>query len=67
MIGLQNGIMSLQDVASNYGRDVEETMSQIARDKDIAEQYGITLAFEPLGSAHAPITPLGVEEDEDDS
>lgn len=67
VIGLQNGIMSLQDVASNYGRDVEETMSQIARDKDIAEQYGITLAFEPLGSAHAPITPLGVEEDEDDS
>lgn len=50
VVGLNNGIMSMQDVAGHYGRDVEETFNQIARDKEIADQFGIKTAFEPFGN-----------------
>jgi capsid protein len=40
----------MQDVAANYGRDVEETFSQIARDKELAQQLGLSMAFEPFGT-----------------
>ena len=49
VVGLQNGVLSMQDVAANYGRDVEETFSQIARDKEMAQQFGLAMAFEPFG------------------
>jgi len=49
VVGLNNGILSMQDVAANYGRDVEETFSQIARDKELAQQLGLSMAFEPFG------------------
>lgn len=49
VVGLQNGVLSMQDVAANYGRDVEETFSQIARDKEVATQFGLSMAFEPFG------------------
>jgi hypothetical protein len=45
--------MSMQDVANQYGRDIEETFSQIQRDKELAESMGITLAFEPFGGNEA--------------
>ena len=48
--GVQNGLMSLNDVAANYGRDIEELFAQIQNDKALAEQYGIKMAFEPFGS-----------------
>jgi lambda family phage portal protein len=50
VVGLNNGILSMQDVAANYGRDVEETFSQIARDKELAQQLGLSMAFEPFGT-----------------
>lgn len=57
VVGLQNGILSMQDVAANYGRDVEETFSQIARDKEVAEQFGLSMAFEPFGNKF-PADPI---------
>ena len=60
VVGLQNGILSMQDVAGQYGRDVEETFSQIARDKELADQFGISMTFEPFGS---PKAPVAAEED----
>jgi lambda family phage portal protein len=50
VVGLNNGIMSMQDVAAHYGRDVEETFSAISRDKELAEQFGLKMAFEPFGT-----------------
>ena len=47
--GLQNGILSLGHVASQYGMDTEELLSQIARDKQLAEQFGVQYAIEPYG------------------
>lgn len=51
ILGLQNGVLSLQDVASQYGKDVEELLAQIDRDKDLMQQFGVDYALEPYGSA----------------
>jgi capsid protein len=48
VIGINNGILSLQDVANQYGRDVEETFDQIQAEKEMAATYGVKLAFEPF-------------------
>jgi len=50
VVGLNNGILSMQDVAAHYGRDAEETFNQISRDKELAAQYGLSMAFEPFGT-----------------
>jgi lambda family phage portal protein len=55
VIGLQNGILSMQDVANHYGRDVEETFAQIDRDRQVADQYNIETAFQPFGAPKAPV------------
>jgi capsid protein len=66
VIGLQNGILSMQDIANVYGRDVEETFEQIALEKQLAEQYGVQMAFEPFGQKmQAPPTITGSAEPED--
>ena len=48
--GLKNGILSLGHIAGQYGMDSEELLSQIARDKQLAEQFGVEYAIEPYGS-----------------
>jgi lambda family phage portal protein len=57
VIALQNGLISMQDVQNNYGRDVDETFAQIARDKQLAEQYGLKMAFEPFGANTNAVDP----------
>lgn len=64
VIGLNNGILSMQDVANNYGRDVEETFAQIQRDKQAAQEYGIETAFEPFGAQKSQIEPTVEGDDE---
>lgn len=54
--GLQNGIVTYQDIESNYGRDVEELFEQHEREERLAEQYGIKTAFQPFGMK-APAEP----------
>ena len=49
-VGVENGFLSIQDVQSGYGRDVEDVFSQIQADKELAEKFGIQLAFEPFGT-----------------
>jgi lambda family phage portal protein len=46
---MHNGILSPQDVSSQYGKDLDETFAQWQRDKETAEQYGLELAFLPFG------------------
>lgn len=68
VMGMKNGILSLQDVAGQYGKDTEELLGQIQKDKELAEQFGITYALEPYGAAFMPILPenygAGAPEDE---
>ena len=62
VLGLKSGILSIQDVASQYGKDAEELMSQIARDKMMAEQFGVKYALEPYGAQFMPVMPYIDEE-----
>jgi lambda family phage portal protein len=64
LMGLKSGVLSLQDVASNYGKDVEELLSQIARDKSLMQQFGIQYALEPYGATTLPVEP-DISGDED--
>lgn len=50
IMGIKNGVLSLSSVASQYGMDTEELLTQIARDKKLAEQFGVEYVFEPYGS-----------------
>ena len=49
ILGLNNGIMSLQDIASLHGRDVESLFEQLQQEHDLAKSLGIELAFQPFG------------------
>jgi hypothetical protein len=53
----------MQDVSGQYGRDIEETFSQWQRDKELADQFGLELAFFPFGGDAKTKTA----DDEDDS
>ena len=55
ILGMKNGVLSIQDVASQYGKDVEDLFAQIQRDKALAEQFGVQFALEPYGSAKAQV------------
>jgi capsid protein len=55
VLGLKNGILSLQDVAANYGKDVEELLAQIQRDKSLMEQFGVKYALEPYAAQIMPV------------
>lgn len=63
---LQNGLISMQDVQNQYGRDVEDTFAQISRDKEIAQQFGLSMAFEPFGAPKFPVEPDIVEAEDGD-
>lgn len=54
---MNNGIMSMQDVATQYGRDVEETFEQIKMETELAAEYGVNLAFQPFGQKQ-PAMPI---------
>ena len=52
--GLQNGFVSMSDVAQQTGgRDVEEVFSAIASDLEMAEKYGLKINLMPLGAKTA--------------
>jgi len=50
----------MNDVAANYGRDVEELFGQIQSDKEMAERFGLELAFEPFGGGQSPFGPMKI-------
>ena len=57
MTGLQNGFISLQDIAADRGTDLESLFAQHQQAKAMAEQHGIELAFEPFGTPHQAVAP----------
>ena len=62
VVGLQNGLLSMQDIANQQGRDVEEIFDQIQAEKEMAARYGLTMAFQPFGNK-API-PADIASDQ---
>lgn len=72
IMGMKAGVLSLQDVAANYGKDSEELLAQIQRDKALMEQFGVKYALEPYAAQFMPVVPETGEteppaEDEDRS
>ena len=63
-IGMSNGFLSMQDVQAGYGRDVEDVFASIQTEKELAEKYGLKLAFEPFGDKGMQQTTEKVEDDE---
>lgn len=57
VMALNNGLVSMQDVEANYGRDIDEVFEQISLEKELAANYGLSMAFEPFGQKQqaAPI------------
>ena len=65
VVGLQNGITTYSDIVSSYGKDVEETFEQHQKEQELADQYGISTAFQPFGNkAPVPAEVLGDPENE---
>lgn len=64
IMGMKNGVLSLQDVASNYGKDTEELLAQIQRDKALMEQFGVSYALEPYAAQFTPVAPEGTDNGE---
>lgn len=64
IMGMKNGVLSLQDVASNYGKDTEELLAQIQRDKALMEQFGVSYALEPYAATLSPVPPEGTTDGE---
>lgn len=62
---VNNGIISLQDVHSQYGKDTEEVFEAVSREKELASRYDIETAFEPFGTK-LPAAP-SVDGGEDDA
>ena len=56
VLALNNGIVSLQDIHAQYGRDTEEIFEAINRESEMADRYGISTAFQPFG-AKLPAEP----------
>ena len=61
--GLHNGLTTLQDIAADQGRDVEEIFQEQENVRELAQQYGITLAFEPFGEKTQNPRPQGGEDE----
>ena len=57
LTALQAGLITIGDIeASQYGRDVEELFEAHQAEQELAQQYGLDLAFQPFG-ASTPIAP----------
>ena len=57
ILGLKSGQVTMSDIQSTYGRDVEELFEQHDREKKLAEQYGISTAFQPFGAQTTAVEP----------
>jgi lambda family phage portal protein len=62
--GLQSGILPLNSVAAQYGMDTEELLSQISRDRELAEQFGVEYSLEPFGGVRKEEEPEEVDDGE---
>jgi len=62
---LNNGIVTLQDIHAQYGKDTEDVFEQINRESELADRYGIDTAFQPYGTKLPAQPSIDVGQDED--
>ena len=46
---LKNGLISVQDVQQNYGRDTEDLYAQLQAEKNLRDNFEVSVAYEPYG------------------
>ena len=63
--GLQAGVVTMQDIQANYGRDVEELFEQHQREEELAKQYDVKTAYQPFGAMKMPVD-AEIQEDGDE-
>ena len=56
VLALQNGLTSHSDVLAMVGKDADDLYSQIQRDKETAEKYGLDMNYSPFGDT-TPVEP----------
>jgi lambda family phage portal protein len=66
VLALNNGIVSLQDIHSQYGRDTEEVFEQVDRERELADRYNIDTAFQPFGTKLPAQPTIDVGQDDGD-
>lgn len=47
---LKNGLISVQDVQANYGRDAEDLYAQLQSEKNLRQNFEIQALYEPYGA-----------------
>jgi len=47
---LKNGLISVQDVQQNYGRDTDDLYAQLQSEKNLRDNFEISTAYEPFGA-----------------
>ena len=47
---LKNGLISVQDVQQNYGRDTEDLYAQLQAEKNLRDNFEVSVAYEPYGA-----------------
>ena len=57
ILGLQSGQVTMSDIQAAYGRDVEELFEEHDKETKLAEQYGVSTAFQPFGAQTTPVEP----------
>tara|TARA_R100000664_G_scaffold34142_1_gene54348 strand:- start:11320 stop:12804 length:1485 start_codon:yes stop_codon:yes gene_type:complete len=57
IMGLQSGQVTMSDIQAAYGRDVEELFEEHDKESKLAEQYGVSTAFQPFGAQTTPVEP----------
>ena len=62
VLGLANGVLSLQDIQAHYGRDVEELFEQVSREDALSQSFGLDYTFQPFGSRDNEPPPVMEEE-----
>lgn len=62
--GLAAGVVTMQDIQANYGRDTEELLEQHQRERELASKYDIKFGYEPYGAQKMPVDPEISDSDE---
>jgi len=62
--GMKAGVLSLSHVAAQYGKDVEDLLAEIQRDRTLAEEFDVKYALEPYGATQVGIVPDVTGDDE---
>ena len=63
-LGLNNGLLTIQDVLNQSGKELSQHFSELDAQQALAEKFNIELAYEPYGTKFNQQTGEPFNEDE---